>query len=656
MAILMPEGKQSFTNDAGIPLSAGRLYTYAAGTTTLKTTWSDAAQSAPNTNPIILNARGEASVFWNGSYKVELRTAADAVIWTVDDVTAVNDVVSAATLAASGGSALVGFIQAGTGAIARTAQSKMREPISADDFIPVNLLTAIRNYTSAVDLSTYITNAVTAAGTAGKVIFGPGQYTFNAVIPNRVTFVGVSMQGTIFKPFSTATPCIMHTDVGPQRQFQFTEHRNFSIVGPGSGTSGQAGEGIRFGAMAYSTGQQFCNAIDCSFVGVYGLDKGFVKPWGNIGGNFRRCNAQFNNYDFHFKSYDGGGVPANVMHAGNCYIYPGECNSSLLAHVYIDSPLLGTGQFVYDGGIPQSHRGFVFFIKAWNNVGTLPSIDIRSGWNEANANEFPGATPGATVTIDGTPYQVRYLYAKDTTLINFRDTPLGTMQLVNSVVRTYGCNIDFCASAGNSIDSTSSLEHNEARTDSVITRNMVRSWVLSTRKAGGMASTVRMPHRNGTSKTWPAVYKNDATAPIAYVGTSAGNTTSVTTDGTTFGTSQDLVVGGASTFLIGGGFSVAADRYVIALLSAKCVSGNGVNVIISGSAQLGQYNAWTDTTDWQTMVVFTDTIGQAARTGMDFYFSPVSGASTIRIGGLAVLEFTNKNHADAFLASGIFPV
>lgn len=134
MAIIIAEGKQSYTDDAGVPLAGGLLYTWDAGTTTPRLTWGDSAQTAAHTNPIILDARGEATVFWNGAYKVELRTATGVVIWTVDDVTAMNDPISAATLAASGGSALVGFMQAGTGAVVRTAQAKMRDVVSVNDF------------------------------------------------------------------------------------------------------------------------------------------------------------------------------------------------------------------------------------------------------------------------------------------------------------------------------------------------------------------------------------------------------------------------------------------------------------------------------------------------------------------------------------------
>lgn len=65
------------------------------------------------------------------------------------------------TLAASGGSALVGFLQAGTGAVARTAQAKMREEVSLWDIIPDALRADIEAGTSATDVISYINQALT---------------------------------------------------------------------------------------------------------------------------------------------------------------------------------------------------------------------------------------------------------------------------------------------------------------------------------------------------------------------------------------------------------------------------------------------------------------------------------------------------------------
>lgn len=86
-AVLLPNGKQAFLNAAGTPAVGCKLQTWAAGTSAPKTTWQDAGEGAANTNPIILDARGEAVIFWDGAYKVQLQDPAGAPIWTVDNVT-----------------------------------------------------------------------------------------------------------------------------------------------------------------------------------------------------------------------------------------------------------------------------------------------------------------------------------------------------------------------------------------------------------------------------------------------------------------------------------------------------------------------------------------------------------------------------------------
>lgn len=85
-AILLPEGKQSFTTLAGVPLVGGKVFTWDTGTSNPRLTWADAAQTAPNTNPVILDARGEAVIFWNGAYRVQLQDSTGAIIWTVDGI------------------------------------------------------------------------------------------------------------------------------------------------------------------------------------------------------------------------------------------------------------------------------------------------------------------------------------------------------------------------------------------------------------------------------------------------------------------------------------------------------------------------------------------------------------------------------------------
>lgn len=135
---LMPLPKQQYFDDNGRPLNGGLVYTYAAGTSTPKATYTDSAGTTPQENPIVLNSRGEPSspIYWDGSYKVVVKDSRGNTIYTVDnyktDPAGIWTVF--ATLLASAGSSLIGFIQAGAGAVLRTLQAKARESVSALDY------------------------------------------------------------------------------------------------------------------------------------------------------------------------------------------------------------------------------------------------------------------------------------------------------------------------------------------------------------------------------------------------------------------------------------------------------------------------------------------------------------------------------------------
>jgi len=88
MASLSPPPKLQFFGIDGLPLVGGKLYTYAAGTTTPIATYTDNTQSTLNTNPVILDSTGQASVWLSDSvtYKYALTDANDAPLFTVDYV------------------------------------------------------------------------------------------------------------------------------------------------------------------------------------------------------------------------------------------------------------------------------------------------------------------------------------------------------------------------------------------------------------------------------------------------------------------------------------------------------------------------------------------------------------------------------------------
>ena len=81
---------QFFTN-SGVPLTGGKLYTYAAGTTTPQVTYTSSSGVTAHTNPIILDSAGRVpgGEIWINSppYKFVLNTSADVLIATYDNIT-----------------------------------------------------------------------------------------------------------------------------------------------------------------------------------------------------------------------------------------------------------------------------------------------------------------------------------------------------------------------------------------------------------------------------------------------------------------------------------------------------------------------------------------------------------------------------------------
>ena len=78
LSLFAGAGWQFFT-DNGVPLSGGLLYTYAAGTTTPETTYTDNTGTTQNANPIVLDAAGrppyEIWLTTNTTYKFVIKTS-----------------------------------------------------------------------------------------------------------------------------------------------------------------------------------------------------------------------------------------------------------------------------------------------------------------------------------------------------------------------------------------------------------------------------------------------------------------------------------------------------------------------------------------------------------------------------------------------------
>lgn len=171
-ASLLPLAKQQYFDAAGDPLVGGKIYTYAAGTSTPKVTYQDAAATILNTNPIILDSRGECLVFWTGSYKIVVKDSLDNTIYTVDNVTDLASILSS-TSSASNGAGAIGY-DADLAYASGTVGKKLKETVSPEDYyevadgsdwaLAINRALAVADRVIGTGSYTCLTNVVLPAG------------------------------------------------------------------------------------------------------------------------------------------------------------------------------------------------------------------------------------------------------------------------------------------------------------------------------------------------------------------------------------------------------------------------------------------------------------------------------------------------------------
>lgn len=75
-----------FTDNSGLPLAYGKVYTYSAGTTTPKPTYTDSSAVTPEANPVILDSNGRKQIFASGNYKFVVKDSMDNTLYTFDNL------------------------------------------------------------------------------------------------------------------------------------------------------------------------------------------------------------------------------------------------------------------------------------------------------------------------------------------------------------------------------------------------------------------------------------------------------------------------------------------------------------------------------------------------------------------------------------------
>lgn len=173
-----------FFDNSGNILSGGKIYTYAAGTTTPQTTYTSSSGSTAHTNPIILDSAGRVpgGEIWLTdplSYKFTIQNSTNVLIVTLDNIYGIanNSALLSyeALIASSAGSSYVGYLPAGTNAVATTVQAKLRQTVNVTDFGAVG-----NNSTNDYGAIQAAINFVAITG--GVVLIPPGNYRVNSTL------------------------------------------------------------------------------------------------------------------------------------------------------------------------------------------------------------------------------------------------------------------------------------------------------------------------------------------------------------------------------------------------------------------------------------------------------------------------------------------
>jgi len=294
MAVVTPTAKAQFIDAAGIPLAGGFLYTYEAGTTTPQATYTDSTAATANSNPIVLDSRGEANIWLSSAnYKFKLTDADGTEIWTVDNIaapsTALSPVFSSnVTISANTSGPALLVTQTGAGAAIRVQDSADPDssPFVVDTTGQVGIGTATP--ANAIDVAGGAIQISTSGGTARTVMSADSTDSIFSVNDDRNFTVktNAATRLTVNSTAATSTvPVVLPTD--PTTSLQAATKSYVDTVGT---TSTPPGSLIAFAGTSAPTGWLACQGQAVSQTTYAALFAAIGTTWNTTGegaGNFR---------------------------------------------------------------------------------------------------------------------------------------------------------------------------------------------------------------------------------------------------------------------------------------------------------------------------------------------------------------------------------
>jgi parallel beta-helix repeat protein len=294
-----------FTDIDGQPLEDGYVFIGTANLNPITnpiTVYWDAALTLTAVQPIRtlggypMNSGTPARLYVNSDYSIQVQNKNGSLIYSALAATErYGNVISFADITGTLGSDRVSFLQAGSGAVTRTAQAKMRDVVSVKDFGAVG--DGVTNDTAAIQAAVatgkdvyiptgvYIQSSTVTVSTNGQSIYGDGDlsviqqsgvlFDLFSVTGNNAKFLNLRFNGAATSQDSLNVYFAIIGDATAQPDNIAVLNCRFS--------GSVAGEGWR-GAVKFNSGCNYGRVENCFFERLWGStdDCGYGLLTGNV--------------------------------------------------------------------------------------------------------------------------------------------------------------------------------------------------------------------------------------------------------------------------------------------------------------------------------------------------------------------------------------
>lgn len=411
---------------------------------------------------------------------------------------------------------------------------------------------------------------------------------------------------------------------------------------------GASGRGIGFaaGANTYVRGDEYAGRTRFTNVGFSNLDIAIQRLAGEIGLIIEQCGFDSAKYHLFSTSHPHG--TGSAMHSGIVTVRDCHFTGAQSAVAYFDSSVAGTGGVLFDNCVMERNPGFVFYVNAFANVDATTDFVVRDCWNESNATLPRAHMPNGAEAVC-------YGSFRNTGMVRFIGTPLGSLTLRNAVVATYACPLDNLSSAD--LDRSSTLQHHDARgfggyapigmTDSVAAS-------AQSDPPGRALTFLLKPRSKLVALPRSAVLlTSQVTQPLTLTGTNTVRTQSVP-DSILPGRriSQRLkLLPGMRVFP--SPVAVSPRSWLVWLLIYRVLNGPGPTFQVSGDRGISAKRS-LNSNNWQTIGGTAAVMPGAKKISLWLMQDEV--ASEILIGGYNLVSFESRQAALDFINSGHFAI